>query len=114
MLFRSHLIQKGAVLVTSAEDVHHALTDLQPAFELQEKQTQPDFPAMHIDEDQLQSARDIILNALSAEQTNIDFLIQETGLPINAVHIVLSELELAGRITRASGNQVSLLFKEEE
>ena len=110
----NHLIQKGAVLVTSAEDVHHALTDLQPAFELQEKQTQPDFPAMHIDEDQLQSARDIILNALSAEQTNIDFLIQETGLPINAVHIVLSELELAGRITRASGNQVSLLFKEEE
>lgn len=109
----NHLIQKGATLVTSAEDVHHALTDLHPAFEFQEKISEPTFPTFSIDEDQLQSAREIILNALSAEQVNIDFLIQETGLPINAVHIVLSELELAGRITRSSGNQVSLLFKEE-
>lgn len=108
----NHLIQTGATLITCAEDVHQALTDL-PSFALREKPTSFTAP-FRVQEQDLDTARTVLLNALSAEKTNIDDLISETGLPINAVHIILAELELAGRLVRLSGNQVSLIFNTED
>ena len=54
------------------------------------------------------SARARLIEALGPTPVGIDELIRDTRLSARAVHVMLLELELAGRLERHSGQRVSL------
>ena len=55
-----------------------------------------------------QSERELIVAALGPSPVDIDELIRATGLETKKVHIVLLELDLAGRLQRHGQQLVSL------
>ena len=61
------------------------------------------------DEAELETARDRVLGLLSPSPVPVDELVRQCHLSPAIVVTVLLELELAGRIERQPGNQVSLL-----
>jgi len=55
------------------------------------------------------ATRDLIIEALGPSPTEIDAIIRHTRIEPANVHVVLLELELAGRIQRHAGQRVSLI-----
>lgn len=104
------LIQDGATLVQSAKDIVDALQKEQ-TFHLEEnlntKEYQLDF---HSIEKNLETVRQKVLENLSAEPVEVDSLVRATESTMQEVNVVLVELELAGRLERAPGNRVSLIY----
>ena len=104
------LLKDGAIVTTEAADILDSLQplsriDLFSAAELKEPphedMRQPMAPPGEDD-------RTAIVNALGASPVDIDAIIDHTGLPTAAVHMILLELDLAGRLNRHAGGQVSL------
>ena len=108
------LIQDGAHLVTCAEDIMRTL-DFDTTKMLFDSVVgiNPPKSYTYIDEKALSDAREIILSLLSPEVIGINQLIRNTGLPTELVNVILVELELAGRIERFAGQQVSLIYNNE-
>ena len=76
--------------------------------EIQEEQNyQLDF---HSIEANLDNVRQKTLENLSAEPVEVDALVRTVGATMQEVNVVLMELELAGRLERAPGNRVSLIY----
>ncbi|TCP34332.1 DNA-processing protein DprA [Sphingomonas sp. BK235] len=105
------LIRDGATLVQSAEDVLELLRPLDPRLVRAggTHWTAPDGPAPHDAPAPLHDARDRahVLALLGAAPVAIDELVRQSALPAALVQDVLLELELAGRIDRHPGGQVS-------
>lgn len=104
------LLKDGAIVTTEAADILDSLQplsriDLFSAAELKEPphedMRQPMAPPGEDD-------RTAIVNALGASPVDIDAIIDHTGLPTAVVHMILLELDLAGRLNRHAGGQVSL------
>lgn len=105
------LIKNGAVLTENADDILRVLSDLlrRPLAEGK----RPDFegrPAACPGEDELAQARQTIVRSLGPTPVTVDLLIRECQLSPPVVSMVLLELELAGRLERHPGHQVSLLL----
>ena len=107
----NNLLRQGATLVTDAKDIVETLAPilgrgpLPPSIELascDETDTPPPLP------DIAQSDRERVLEALGPSPVDIDELIRATGLETRKVHIILLELDLAGRLQRHGGQLVSL------
>lgn len=103
----NNLIREGAILVTCADDVLEAIAPLREpglpfASRLEEPQAAP--PGHPPDE----SARSVIVNALSHAPVDVDDIIRHTGFSAANVHMVLLELELAGRLYRHAAGRVSV------
>ena len=97
------LIRDGATLVQSAEDVleglgRHAAPDPKRAPE----------PPSKFDEGEVDKARSAVLELLGPGPVSVDELIRQCHMSAPAVLAVLLEAELAGRLERHPGNQVSL------
>ena len=96
----NNLLRQGATLVTSARDVIETLAPIlgrplePPAIELAsaDEATTPD-PLPDI----RQNEQEMVVGALGFSPVDIDELIRATGLETRKVHIVLLELDLAGR-----------------
>jgi DNA processing protein len=100
------LIRQGATLTESAADVlavlggipvppsPESLSDSMPAAVLQ-------------DEASLLTARQLVIEKLGPAPVPVDEIIRQCQLPPALVLTILLELELAGRLTRHPGNQVS-------
>jgi DNA processing protein len=104
------LIRRGGTLTESAEDV---VAQLEPhlAAPLGERRNRP-FEAAAVDgpgESELGSARHRVLEHLSPASLAVDELVRQCQLSPAIVLPILLELELAGRLERQPGNQVSLL-----
>lgn len=110
------LIRQGALLVTSAADVTEALTSrLEPELPLLRQS-----PSSRFEEDPGQVTggrpdpdqkhRNQILQVLGPTPVDLDELIRFADGDARAVHVVLLELELAGRIERHAGNKISALY----
>ncbi len=104
------LIRKGATLVETAEDVMNALG----AFGVRPlivREARPDRSpaALGPGEESMAGARELILSKLSPTPTPVDEIIRQCQLSPTVVSGVLLELELAGRLARHHGNQVSLI-----
>ena len=103
----NNLLREGATLVEEADDVVRALTGLrtlrEPAgdgYSITNAATpQPE----------LDAARARITELLSPSPVAVDELIRQSRLTPAIVLTILLELELAGRLQRHPGNQVSLL-----
>jgi DNA processing protein len=102
------LLKDGAILVTEAADVLGALAPqsgiaVRTAASFEEP---VDYAAAPEPGD---SERGRMLEALSPTPVGIDEIIAHTGLHTAQVHLVLLELQLAGRLERHSGGAVSLV-----
>jgi DNA processing protein len=101
------LLKDGAILVTEAKDVLEQIAPLigapPPPSDLEEP---PDFSSVAPPGD---DDRDKVLEALSPVPTAIDDIIRHTGLHPAQIFMVLLELDLAGRLERHPGGNVSSL-----
>jgi DNA processing protein len=103
----NHLIQQGARLVTSADDIIEALGHVDPSRSmLLEPDWEPDTPFEGGDPGDDDRAR--LLASLSVAPTSVDTLISATGLSVSTIQMLLLELDLAGRIEWSSGQLVAL------
>jgi DNA processing protein len=105
----NHLIQEGAKLVTSAEDIIEVLNTADPTrTSLLEPDWEPEFDAGSIDTEPSNGDRARLIEALSPAPVAVDHLIATTQLSVSAVQTLLLELDLAGRIEWSSGQLVAL------
>ena len=104
------LIRDGATLVQGAEDIVEALAGMMQKT-LDEPQhdkfSAPDMAS--VDETELTTARPRVLELLGPSQVPIDELLRQSRLTPALVLTILLELELAGRLERHVGGQVSLI-----
>ena len=108
----NNLLKQGATLVTSAREIIETLAPIlgrplePPAIELAsaDEATIPE-PLPDI----RQNEREMVVGALGFSPVDIDELIRVTGLETRKVHIVLLELDLAGRLQRHGQQLVSLI-----
>ncbi len=105
------LIKDGAALIEGPEDV---LAILRPA-SAQESEPVPykNQAIDNIKENELNTLRPQVLEALSPTPAPVDALIRLCQMPAPMVLAVLLELELAGRIVRLPGNQVALIADQQ-
>ncbi len=104
------LLKQGAGLVTSARDIIEALAPIlgrppEPVDLASSDEGSAPSPLPDIG----QSERERIVSALGPSPVDIDELIRATGLRTRDVHIVLLELDLAGRLQRHGQQLVSLI-----
>jgi DNA processing protein len=103
----NRLLKDGATLVTSAADVIEVLTPIlglsMPPAILEPREDEKAEPPLA--DDQLRTR---ITGLLGRAPISIDDLVREADAPPGAVHIVLLELELAGKLERHGGGLVSL------
>lgn len=106
----NNLLKQGACLVTCARDILDVLAPilgrpLTPPPELAAAdEHRPPEPLPEI----RQSERELIVGALGPSPVDIDELIRATRVATRKVHIVLLELDLAGRLHRHGQQLVSL------
>lgn len=107
----NRLIRDGATLVASGADILESLgprriADDLPGLDIEE----PDTDGRRIVPPQVEdSDRSRVLSALGAAPVEVDELIRYTGLTARVVHVILLELELAGRLERHRGQRISLI-----
>ncbi len=109
------LIQQGATLVTSTDDILDALSPLDQEaseflYDISEDNDELPFestptPAQTADD----TIRNAIISALGPSPTEIDDIIRFTNASNGQVQLILMELDLAGRLERHTGNRVSLI-----
>ena len=98
------LIREGAALIQDAQDVVEALGS--PALRAGRGFDEPEPSAS---DDLIDQLRPVILSLLGPTPVEIDELIRQSGAPAGAVAAVLTELELAGRLSRQPGQRVCLI-----
>ncbi len=102
------LLKDGAILVTEADDVIRQIRPIigRPPAEPDHFADPPDFTTAG-EPDMSDRAR--VVEALGPAPAPIDEIIRHTGLMPSTVMLVILELDLAGRIERHPGGQVSLI-----
>ncbi len=101
----NRLIREGAVLTETAEDVIAVLKPMLGAgFGEPSGNGSPPAP---VPEAEVERVREAVLEALGPAPVKVDELIRSCAAPAPAVLSVLLELELAGKLTRHPGNEVS-------
>jgi len=102
----NRLLRQGATLTETAEDV---LAVLRPILggEFREAAHGPDASPQELSESEIDRVRIAVLEALGPAPVRVDELIRLCGSPAPTVLAVLLELELAGKLARHPGNQVS-------
>ncbi len=106
------LIREGALLIEGADDVLEALSPAGRA-RVREPETPAYGPApsgQGFDEDAIDRARAEVTALLGPAPVAVDQILRTSGIPPSLVALILLELELAGRLERAPGGQVSLAF----
>ncbi|MEO1192443.1 MAG: DNA-processing protein DprA [Pseudomonadota bacterium] len=104
------LIQQGASLIQSADDVLDCLRPLMTG--RLAAPAPPDFqpgPAGVADETELSAARAEVLDLLSPTPVAVDEVLRRCHFSPPVVQTILLELELAGRLERQAGNRVALI-----
>lgn len=105
----NHLIQQGARLITSAQDIIEGLVDADPSRrQLFEPDWLPDATATDFHAQPNPDDRSLLLDALSVTPMPIDDLIAATGIPAPLMQTLLLELDLLGQIEWSAGQLVAL------
>lgn len=102
------LIREGATLVETAG---HVLEGLGRLSQLRDPAVDSPLPAPpKADDGEVDRARSVVLGLLGPSPVAVDELIRQCHMSAPVVLAVLLEAELAGRLDRHSGNQVSLRY----
>ncbi|MBP2297810.1 DNA processing protein [Azospirillum picis] len=105
----NNLLRQGATLVERAEDVLQAIETMRPpAVREREADLFSAARAAEPGEADLAKARSLVLENLGPSPVTIDELVRGCQLSAPVVLTVVLELELAGRVQRLPGHQVSL------
>jgi DNA processing protein len=103
----NNLLKQGARLATGAADILEAVLPLLAREPEQRGTLSAPSPAGPPPEPG-ESDRSRVLEALGPTPVEVDEIIRFTGLSARTVHVILLELDLAGRIERHPGQRVSL------
>jgi len=103
----NQLIRDGATLIQTVDDVIEALRPIDPRATLFEPGT-GDYGTPRIPADAADSDRRAVTDLLGPSLVPVDEIVRLSGRPPSIVQTVLLELELAGRLERHAGGQVSL------
>jgi len=103
----NQLIREGAALIQTADDVLEALAPIDPRAALADPGA-GGYGAPRISADADKGDRRVVLALLGPVPVPVDELVRQSALPPAIVQTVLLELELAGRLQRHAGGQVSL------
>ncbi len=107
----NNLIREGAMLVTSVRDILEDLGDRRsPLPPLQPGLLEPDGVPPAPPSEPGEELREKVLSALGPAPVDIDELARFVETDARSLHILLLELELAGRLERHGGNKISLLL----
>ena len=112
----NNLIKNGAKLIENANDVIEELQSIISHANYQiENNTNSYLNEVDVveeySENEIAAARKEILQKLSSTPINFDEIITEIALPASIGLIIMTELELAGRVTRYPGNRISLNYE---
>lgn len=106
----NRLIRDGARIVTGADDI---IEEIEPMLGREANTLSSFAESVSSDDRNPDDADDVdrarIVDALGTAPVEIDEIIRFTALEPAIVHLVLLELDLAGRIARHSGGQVSMV-----
>ena len=102
----NRLLREGAALVETAEDVLAGLRTMLGHDFRDPGRDRPEQPSLFSETD-ADRIRARVEEALGPAPVAVDEIVRLTGAPVGAVLTILLELELAGRIVRHPGNQVS-------
>ena len=103
------LLKNGAMIVTSPDDVVEALAPLaQPDLFSLPSAEEPKRESGRIVLPPDETDRTLVIDALGPTPVEVDDIIRHTGLSASAVYLVLLELDMAGRLHRHAGGQVSI------
>lgn len=110
------IIKDGGYLAENAEDVVNVLKAIDRVkngglfdnIELNQQNQGLAELSNKYSEDDVDKARIVLHEKLGVAPVCVDDIISQTSIPANIVMVVLTELELAGRLERLSGNRVSV------
>lgn len=109
------LIREGATLIQSADDVLELIRHFDDRaeganipYDLFDSQDDSSKLGEISDEEVDSPARQSLIDLLSVTPVPVDELIRQSGMSASLVHMILLELELAGRLKRHAGARVSL------
>jgi DNA processing protein len=103
----NQLIREGATLVQSAADIIEAVSHIDPRAANRLLAPPADwYEAGEGDPDD--EARTSLTNLLGPVAVGVDELVRQSGMAAPTVHMILLELELAGRLERHAAGRVSL------
>ncbi|MGV1757939.1 DNA-processing protein DprA [Rhizobium sp. A22-96] len=103
------LLKDGAMIVTTPGDIVDALRPLaEPDLFRPRPVEAPIERSKPLSVPPDDAERDYIVDALGPTPVEIDDIVRHTGLPVSAVHSVLLELDMAGRLHRHPGGLVSI------
>lgn len=108
----NRLLKDGAVIVTEAQDI---VAHIRPIASEAEPRLPPTFeepPDLSAEPPAGDDERARVLEALGPTPVSIDEIVRHTELSPAQVHLILLELDLAGRLARQSGGLVSLLPRD--
>jgi len=108
------LIRNGAILTESVDDiVSNLLAHTPSVFSESTKASFSNAPAAIPNESTLQTLRQNVLEKLGPEPVLLDELLSQCHVTPSVLHMILLELELAGRLNRHVGSKVSLRMELE-
>jgi DNA processing protein len=103
------LIKQGAILVTQASDVIEVLEPiLGRGLDLPAREPSPELASPH-EMEPADDERTRIVSLLGPTPVPLDDLVRLSGASPTIVRTVLLELEIAGRLERHGGGQVSMI-----
>lgn len=103
----NHLIQQGAHLITSAQDILQLLSR-EPLLDFFSKENQ--VPTVISNEGDIDRACQTVLAIMNDSPIHIDDLARDTSLGSALLSSALTELELVGKVERLAGNRIVPLF----
>lgn len=104
----NNLLRDGATITESVDDVMNVVGPLLRQTDMQAKSTGfsgPTSPPPEFDA----AIESEIIDLLGPVPMTVDELISQSGAPVQQVHLVLLQLELAGRLTTEPGGKISLI-----
>ena len=107
------LLQEGAVLVQSAEDILNHINSFAAASRPQglKEAVDSSYDTLAYEEDEkiIGDAKEILMKQLSHMPVQMDEILRNSGLDIAAFNSALLHLEIAGQVARHSGGRIALL-----
>lgn len=104
------LLKEGAKLVTCAEDILEEIRETKFDFNENSRERVFEEMVLKIDEKELVEYQKKLLNNLDSYPIDINLLVEITEIPFSILTLLITELELAGRIERYAGNKIALIY----